>query len=174
MPDAYEVMLEAELHKAFDVWSGYLDARTGEDPETRVRLRSFLERAGAAAAEGDSERARALIADMYDEAREAGLRWAPCLPRPCEADGQARDYAKDTLRQVLSLGLRDRLDHIAIFLSVTNRRIQAAPGLDEATRQDVRYITARAGMALDLAHATAASRELERLKEIARRWGVER
>ncbi|MHC5700738.1 hypothetical protein OTC26_004625 [Streptomyces tirandamycinicus] len=173
MPDAYKVMLDAELSKAFDVWSGYLDARTGEENQARARLRSTLESARAAAAEGEATTARALVADMYDEAREADLPWAPSPPRPCDVDRQARDYAKDALPQVLPLGLRDRLDHIAVYLSVTSRRLQAAPGLDAATRQDVLYITARAGMALDLAHPTAAQRELERLEAIARRCGVE-
>ncbi|MFE6489542.1 hypothetical protein ACFVGN_42350 [Streptomyces sp. NPDC057757] len=173
MPDAYEVMLDAELSKAFDVWSGYLDAETGDDPQVRARLRSVLESAREAAAEGDPVTARALVTDMYDDAGEAALRWAPSPPRPCEADRQARDYAKDTLPQVLSLSLRDRLDHVVVSMSVTRRRLEAAPGLDAATRQDVLYITARAGMALDLAHLTAARRELERLKVIARRCGVE-
>ncbi|MEU3787036.1 hypothetical protein [Streptomyces sp900129855] len=173
MPDAYEVMLNAELSKAFDVWSGYLDARTGEDPEVRARLRSMLESARAAAAEGDPVSARALVADMYDDAREAALPWAPSPPRPCEADRQARDYAKDALPQVLPLGLRDRLDGIVLSLYVLGRRLETVPGLDAATRQDVLYVTARAGMALDLAHPAAARRELERLKAIGRRWGVE-
>ncbi|MEU9314863.1 hypothetical protein [Streptomyces sp. NPDC048295] len=173
MQDAYEIMLDAELSKAFDVWSGYVDADTGEDPHVRTRLRSTLESARAAAAEEDRSFARALVADMYDDAREAGLRWAPRPPRPCEADSQARDYAKDELRQVLPLELREDLDSVAIYLRVTGRRLQAAPGLDAATRQDIIYITARAGMALDLADPTAARRELERLKAVARRWGVE-
>ncbi|MFJ9821373.1 hypothetical protein ACIRU3_40190 [Streptomyces sp. NPDC101151] len=173
LPDAYKVMLDAGLSKAFDVWSGYLDARTGEDPQVRARLREMLESAREAAAEGDPTAARVLIADMYDEAREAGLPWAPSPPRPCEEDQQVRDYAKDALPHVLSLGLRDRLDHIAVHLSVTGRRIEAAPDLDAATRQDVLYITTRAWMALDLANPTAARRELDRLKTIARRWGVE-
>ena len=94
--------------------------------------------------------------------------------RPCEADSQTRDYAKDELRQVLPLELREDLDSVAIYLRVTGRRLQAAPGLDAATRQDIIYITARAGMALDFADLTAARRELERLKALARRWGVER
>ncbi|MEU1407329.1 hypothetical protein ABZ471_34155 [Streptomyces sp. NPDC005728] len=173
MPDAYKVMLDAELSKSFDVWSGYLDARTGEDPQVRARLRSTLESARAAAAEGDPATARALVADMYDDAREAGLPWAPSPPRPCEADRQVRDYAKDALPKVIPLDLRDSLDQIGIFLRVTNRRLRSAPGLDAATRQDVLYITARAGMALDLAHPAAARRELERLEAIARRCGVE-
>ncbi|MET9434914.1 hypothetical protein [Streptomyces sp. NPDC006551] len=166
-------MLDAELSKAFDVWSGYLDARTGEDPEARARLRSTLESARAAAAEGDPASARALLAGMYDDAREAGLLWAPLLPRPCQADAQARDYAKDELRQVLPVDLREHLDSLAVYLSVTGRRLKNAPGLDATTRQDIRYITARAGMALDLAHPRAARHELERLKTIARRCGVE-
>ncbi|GAA1911390.1 hypothetical protein GCM10009837_39820 [Streptomyces durmitorensis] len=173
MPDAYEAMADAELSKAFDVWSGYLDARTGEDPQVRARLRSLLESARESASEGDFSTARALVADMYDDAREAALRWAPSPPRPCEADRQARDYAKDVLRQVLPLGLQDRLDHVAVSLSVTGRRLQAAPDIDAATRQDILYVTARAEMALDLAHPTAARRELERLEVIARRCGVE-
>ncbi|MFJ8668872.1 hypothetical protein [Streptomyces sp. NPDC093600] len=172
MPDTYEIMLDAELNKAFDVWSGYLDARTAEDPEARARLRSTLESARAAAAEGDPASARALVADMYDDAREAGLPWAPSPPSLCEADAQARDYAKDELRQVLPVGLREELDTIALFLRVTGRRLRATPGLSTATCQDIRYITARAGMALDLAHPTAARHELERLKAIARRCGV--
>lgn len=174
MPDVYEILLDAELSKAFDVWSSYLDARTGEDPQARARLRSTLERAREAAAESDRGAARALVAEMYDEARGAGLPWAPPLPGPCATDRQTRDYAKDELRQALPLDLRDDLDTIAIFLSVTGRRLDAAPGLDAATRQDILYIQARAGMALDLAHPAAARRELERLKAIARRWGVER
>ncbi|MFG3493441.1 hypothetical protein [Streptomyces sp. NPDC047928] len=173
MPDAYEVMLDAELSKAFDVWSSYLDARTGEDPRVRAGLRAMLESAREAAADGEPATARAVLADMYDEAREAALPWAPSPPRPCEADRQARDYAKDALPRVLPLDLRDRLDGIALFLSVTGRRLRTAPGLDAATRQDVLYITARAGMALDLAHPAAAHRELDRLKAIARRCGVE-
>ncbi|NBM14715.1 hypothetical protein [Streptomyces sp. GC420] len=172
MPDAYRVVLDAELSKAFDVWSGCLDARTGEDPQARARLCSMLESARASAAEGDAATARAWVADMYEDAREAGLPWAPSPPRPCEADRQARDYAKDALPQVLPLGLRDRLDHIALSLRVTGRRLQTAPGLDEATRQDVHYITGRAWMALDLAHPTAARHELERLEAIARRCGA--
>ncbi|WKX17486.1 hypothetical protein [Streptomyces sp. HUAS CX7] len=173
MPDVYKIMLDAELSKAFDVWSGYLDARTGEDPQARARLRSSLESAREAAAAGDPASARALVAEMYDDVREAGLPWAPVLPDPCTADRQARDYAKDDLREVLPLHLRDELDSIEIFLSVTDRRLRTAPGLDRATRQDILYITARAGMALDLAHPTAARRELERLEAIARRCGVE-
>ncbi|MFJ9590607.1 hypothetical protein [Streptomyces acidicola] len=85
---------------------------------------------------------------MYDKAREAALLWAPSQPRPREADRQMRDYAKDTLPQVLPLGIRDRLDHVAVSLRVTGRRLEAAPGFDEATRQDVLYNTARAGMAV--------------------------
>ncbi|MER5915028.1 hypothetical protein ABT124_32345 [Streptomyces sp. NPDC001982] len=174
MPDAYKVMLDAELSKAFDVWSGYLDAHTGEDLQVRAELRSMLESARAAAAEDEDAIARSWIADMYDEAREAGLPWAPSLPRPCEVDRQVRDYAKDALPQVLPVGLRDRLDHIAVSLYVTELRLQdAAPSVDAATRQDILYITARAWMALDLAHPAAAQRELERLKVIARRCGVE-
>ncbi|MGK5733769.1 hypothetical protein [Streptomyces sp. URMC 124] len=174
MPDTYKSMLDAGLNKAFDVWSSYLDARTGEDPAVRDRLRSALESARAAAAGGDSVTARTLVADMYDDARAAGLRWAPSPPRPCEADRQARDYAKDDLRHVLPVELREHLDSIAIYLSVTGRRLRTAPDMDDATRRDIGYITARAGMALDLAHAAAAQHELERLKAIARRWGVER
>ncbi|MFI2367798.1 hypothetical protein [Streptomyces sp. NPDC018833] len=173
MPDVYKIMLDAELSKAFDVWSGYLNARTGEDAQVRARLRSTLDSARAAAAEGDPASARALLAEMYDDARGAGLAWAPVQPGPCAADRQARDYAKDELRQVLPVHLREDLDSIAIYLRVTARRLQAAPGLDAATRQDTLYISARAGMALDLAHPTAARRELERLKAIARRCGVE-
>ncbi|UUN26546.1 hypothetical protein [Streptomyces sp. FIT100] len=173
MPDAYKVMLDAELSKAFDVWSGYLDARTGAEPQAHARLRSMLESARAAAAEGGPVTARTLVADMYDEAREAGLPWAPSPPRPCEADRQVRDYAKDVLPQVLPLGLRDRLDHITVSLYVTGHRLQTASSLDAATRQDILYVTARAGMALDLAHPDSAQRELERLKAIARRCGVE-
>ncbi|MDX2960545.1 hypothetical protein [Streptomyces acidiscabies] len=52
------------------------------------------------------------------------------------------------------------------------RRFRGTPGLDTATREDVLYITARAESALDLAHADAAKRELERLKTLARRCGV--
>ncbi|MBX7547748.1 hypothetical protein K1Y78_06850 [Streptomyces sp. tea 10] len=173
MPDAYQVMLDAELSKAFDVWSGYLDADTGEDPQVRARLRSTLERARAAAAEGDLVSARAAVTDLYDEAREARLPWAPALPRPWEADEQARDYAKDELREALPPPVRDALGIIAISLSVTARRLQSLPGLDCGTRQDILYITARARMALDLAHPRAARRELERLKVIARRWSTE-
>ncbi|MEV8087226.1 hypothetical protein [Streptomyces nigra] len=169
----YQIMLDAELSKAFDVWSGYLNARTGEDPQARARLRSTLHSAREAAAAGDSECARALLAEMYDDAREATLPWAPLLPDPCTADREARDYAKDELGEVLPLPLRDELDGIALFLRVTGRRLRTAPGLDAATRQDILYITARAGMALDLAHPTAARRELERLQAIARRCGVE-
>ncbi|MEV7845996.1 hypothetical protein [Streptomyces cyaneofuscatus] len=123
MPDVYEIMLDAELSKAFDVWSSYLNARTGEDPQVRARLRSTLERARTAAAEGDRVCARALVAEMYDEARDAGLPWAPTSPAPRTADRQTRDYAKDELRQVLSVDLREDLDTIAIFLSVTGRRL---------------------------------------------------
>lgn len=173
MPDVYEVMRDAELRKAFDVWSGYLDARTGEDPKARAGLRTLLERARAAAAEGDPDAARGLVSDLYDEAREAGLAWAPALPCPCEADRQIRDYAKDELPHVLPLAVRDRLGTIGLFLSVTGRRLRSAPGLDAATRRDILYITARAEMALDLAHPAAAQRELDRLKAIARRCGVE-
>ncbi|MFF7357002.1 hypothetical protein ACFZA1_30840 [Streptomyces filipinensis] len=172
MPDAYEVMLDAELSKAFDVWSSYLNAHTGEDPEARARLRSTLESARAAAAD-DPVSARGLVADMYDDAREAGLPWAPVSPSACEADQQARDYAKDELRQVLPLHVREELDSIALHLRVTGRRLQNAPDLDVAARQDVLYLAARAWMALDLAHPAAARRELERLAAIARRRGVE-
>ncbi|MGW6026182.1 hypothetical protein [Streptomyces sp. NPDC055099] len=172
MPDAYEVMLEAELSKAFDVWSGYLDARTGEDPQVRARLRSMLDSARTAATEGDLATARSLVADMYDDASKAALPWAPSRPRPREADLQTHDYAKDTLRQVLPVGLRERLDHVALSLRVTGRHLQDAPGLDAATRQDILYISARGAMALDLAHPAAAGHELERLEEIARRCGV--
>ncbi|MET8750334.1 hypothetical protein ABZW32_09630 [Streptomyces sp. NPDC004667] len=169
----YRIMLDAELGKAFDVWSGYLDARTGEDPQVRARLRSALQSARAAAAEGDPVSARALVAEMYEDAAEAGLAWAPVPPGPRAADRQARDYAKDGLRQVLPVHLREDLDSIAIYLRVTGRRLRTAPGLDAATQQDILYVSARAGMALDLAHPTAARRELERLEAIARRCGVE-
>lgn len=173
MPDVYQIMLDAELSKAFDVWSGYLNARTGEDPEARARLRSTLDAAREAAAADDHAFARTLVAEMYDDAQEAGLPWAPLPPDPCTADRQARDYAKDDLREVLPVHLREELDSIAIYLSVTGRRLRAAPDLDTATRRDILYITARAGMALDLAHPTAARRELERLKAIAHCCGVE-
>ncbi|MFJ3979231.1 hypothetical protein [Streptomyces sp. NPDC090021] len=169
----YKIMLDAELSKAFDVWSGYLNARTGEDPQVRARLRATLQSARVAADEGDPLSARALVAEMYDDARKAGLPWAPVPSGPRAADRQARDYAKDELRQVLPVDLREDLDSIAIYLRVTGRRLQAAPGLDAATHQDILYITARASMALDLAHLVAARRELERLKAIARRCGVE-
>ncbi|MFI7237060.1 hypothetical protein [Streptomyces cyaneofuscatus] len=101
MPDVYEIMSDAELNKAFDVWSSYLNVRTGEAPQVRARLRSTLERARAAAAGDDRVCARALVAEMYDEARDAGLPWAPLLPGPCSADRQTRDYAKDELRHAL-------------------------------------------------------------------------
>ncbi|MFI2426306.1 hypothetical protein ACH5A7_19760 [Streptomyces sp. NPDC018955] len=169
----YKIMLDAELSKAFDVWSGYLDARTGEDPKARARLRSTLQSAREAAAAGNAEFARALVAEMYDDARETCLPLAPVLPGPCTADRQARDYAKDDLRQVLPVHLREELDSIAIYLRVTGRRLRTAPGLDTATHQDTLSISARADMALDLAHPTAARRELERLEAIARRCGVE-
>ncbi|MET9573564.1 hypothetical protein ACFYNW_06940 [Streptomyces virginiae] len=172
MPDVYEVMLDAELSKAFDVWSGYLNARTGEDPQARARLCSTLQSAREAAAGGETASARALVTEMYGDAREAGLHLAPVEPGPCTADRQARDYAKDELRQVLPVQLREDLDSIALFLRVTGRRLLTVPGLDAATRQDILYISARAGMALDLAHPTAARRELERLKVIARRCNV--
>ncbi|MER6349144.1 hypothetical protein ACWC10_25850 [Streptomyces sp. NPDC001595] len=174
MPDTYVIMLDAELSKAFDVWAGYLDADTGEDPEARARLRRTLEAARAAAADGEPTTARTLVADMYEDARGAGLRWAPSPPRPWEADRQARDYARNELRHVLSVDLRARLDSIELFLRVMTRRLYAVPGLDAATRQDILYLTARAEMALDLAHPAAARREYERLQDIARRWGVER
>ncbi|MEU9418997.1 hypothetical protein [Streptomyces sp. NPDC048272] len=168
----YKIMLDAELSKAFDVWSSYLNARTGEDARARSQLSSTLQSAREAAAEEDLVSARNLVAKMYHDAGEADLDWAPVQPGPCTADGQARDYAKDELRQVLPVQLREDLDGIALFLRVTSRRIQSAPGLDAATRQDILYISARAGMALDLAHPVAARRELERLKEIARRCNV--
>ncbi|MFD4509860.1 hypothetical protein [Streptomyces sp. NPDC058457] len=171
MPDVYEALLDAELSKAFDVWSGYLDARTGEDPEVRAELRSLLGDARTHAAEGDRAVARARLVDMDDTAREAGLPWAPRPPRPCEADRQARDYVKDAAPS-LPLYLRDRLDHIEVSLAVTGYRLQDAGDLEAATREDIVYVTARAWMALDLAHVTAAQRELERLKAIARRCGV--
>lgn len=173
MPDVYQVTLDAELSKAFDVWSGYLDADTGEDPEARARLRSMLEQARAAAAEGDLVSARAAVTDMYDDARETRLPWAPEPPRPCEADEQVRDYAKDELVKVLPLRARDALEIVALSLSVRGSRLQCLPGLDRATRQDIHYIIGRAKMALDLAHPTAVRRELERLAAIERRWGIE-
>jgi hypothetical protein len=173
VPDVYKIMLDAELSKAFDVWSGYLNARTGEDPQVRARLRSTLQSARVAAAKDELGSARALVAEMYDDARETGLPWAPVRPDSCAADQQARDYAKDELRQVLPVDLREDLDSIAIYLSVTGRRLRTVPGLDAATHKEILYISARAGMALDLAHPTAARRELERLKAIARRCGVE-
>lgn len=84
-----------------------------------------------------------------------------------------RDHAKDALPRVLPLGLRDRLGHLAVSLGVTGRRLQPAPGLDAATRQDAAYVTARAGTALDLARPTAARHAPERLRAIVRRCGVE-
>jgi hypothetical protein len=171
VPDVYGVLLEAELSKAFDVWSGYLDARTGEDPAARAALRSLLDDARALAAGGDRAAARARLADMDDTAREADLSWAPTPPRPCEADRQARDYVKDA-KPPLPLRLRDRLGGIEVSLAVTGYRLRDAGDLDAATREDIGYVTARAWMALDLAHAAAAERELERLKAIARRCGV--
>ncbi|MGW3088439.1 hypothetical protein [Streptomyces sp. NPDC001108] len=172
MPDTYRIMLDAELAKAFDVWSGYLGAETGEDPVVRERLRSALESARAAAAAGDREFARTRVADMYEEAEEARLRWAPTAPRPREADGQARDYAKDRLRGTMSVHRRERLDTLAILLRVGARRLLALPGLDGAVREDIDYITARASMALDLDHPVAAERELERLRALERRCGL--
>ncbi|MGW1587987.1 hypothetical protein [Streptomyces sp. NPDC002386] len=84
------------------------------------------------------------------------------------------DYAKDDRRTALPVSFREDLDSVAISLSVTNRRLQAAsPRLDAATREDIVYVTARASMAFDLAHLPAARRELERLEAIARHWGVE-
>ncbi|MFJ8076846.1 hypothetical protein ACIQ7Q_23615 [Streptomyces sp. NPDC096176] len=74
---------------------------------------------------------------------------------------------------MLPQGLRDQLFHIEVSLSVTGRRLRAVC-LDAATREDILYVTARAEMAFDLAHPTAAQRELDRLKAIARRWGAER
>ncbi|MFJ7017214.1 hypothetical protein ACIQUW_02530 [Streptomyces sp. NPDC101117] len=173
MPDVYGIMLDAELSQAFDVWSAYLDARTGEDHQARTRLRSTLRSAREAAGAGDLESARALVAEMYDDARDAGLPWAPVRPDARTADRQARDYAKDELRQLLPVDQREELDSIAIYLSVTRRRLRTAPGLDAATCRDILYVSARADMALDLAHPRAAWRELERLKAIARRCGVE-
>ncbi|MFE7468083.1 hypothetical protein ACFU6R_28835 [Streptomyces sp. NPDC057499] len=172
MPDAYRIMLDAELAKAFDVWSGYLDADTREDPAVRERLCSALESAREAAAAGERESARTKVAEMYEEAEEAGLRWAPVEPRPGEADRQARDYAKDRLRGTMSVHRRERLGSIAIHLSVATRRLLALPGLDPATREDIVYITARAAMALDLDHPVAARRELERLEAVERRHGL--
>ncbi|GHI82933.1 hypothetical protein Sxan_02970 [Streptomyces xanthophaeus] len=154
------------------MWSGYLNARTGEDPQVRARLRSTLQSARNAAAGGELDTGRALVTEMYDDARETDLPWAPVQPGPCTADLQARDYSKDELRTVLPVRLREDLDSIALFLRVTGRRLKNAPGLDAATRRDVLYVSARAGMALDLAHPTAARRELERLREIARRCNV--
>ncbi|MFM9447031.1 hypothetical protein [Streptomyces acidiscabies] len=72
----------------------------------------------------------------------------------------------------LPLPLRDRLDHVGLLLRVLGRRFRDTPGLDTATRDDVIHITARAELALDLAHVDAAKRELERLKTLARRCGV--
>ncbi|MFF2008300.1 hypothetical protein ACFVWY_04365 [Streptomyces sp. NPDC058195] len=168
----YKIMLDAELAKAFDVWSGYLAAGTGEDPDVRERLRSVLESAREAAAQGDRACARARVAELYEEAEEAGLRWAPAVPSPREADDQARDYVKDRLRGTMSVHRRERLDSIALFLRVSARRLRALPGLDPATREDIVYITARAAMALDLGHPVAAQRELERLRSLERRCGV--
>ncbi|MFC8696944.1 hypothetical protein [Streptomyces parvus] len=172
MPDAYGFLLDAELNKAFDVWSGYLNSRTGEDFGARARQRHLLEAARTAAAEDELAHARALVAELYDEAEAAGLPWAPARPAPEEADREARDYAKDELRKVFTVQGREDLDSIGIYLSVTRRRFRALPDLDAATRRDIDYICARAGMALDLAHATAARRELERLEALARRLGV--
>lgn len=173
MPDVYDLLLEAELNKAFDVWSGYLNARTGENPQVLARLRSLLESAREAAAEGDAASARGWVVDLYDEALDADLSWAPPWPRPCEADRQARDYVKDELPQALPLPQREELDGIALQLRVMARRLHAAPGLDTDARQDILYVSARAEMALDLAHPTAARHELERLSALARRWCVE-
>ncbi|MFB8384687.1 hypothetical protein ACFYZ6_24660 [Streptomyces rubiginosohelvolus] len=172
MPDVYGFLLDAEVSKAFDVWSGYLNSRTGEDPGARARLRNLLESARTAAAEDELAHARALVAEMYDEAEEAGLPWAPVRPGAEEADREARDYAKDELRKVFTVQRREDLDTIAIILRVTRRRFRSLPVLDATTRRDIDYICARAGMALDLAHATAARRELERLEALARRLGV--
>lgn len=172
MPDVYGFLLDAELSKAFDVWSGFLNSRTGEDPGARARLRDLLEAARTAAAEDEPARARALVAEMYDEAEEAGLPWAPVRPTAEEADRQARDYAKDDLRKTFTVRRREELDSIGIYLRVTRRRFRELPDLDAATRRDIDYICARAGMALDLAHTTAAWRELERLEALARRLGV--
>jgi len=170
---AYEALRDAGLRKAFDVWGGYLAARTGEDPRVLSRLRALLESAREFAAEGDADWARELVDQMYEEARDGGLRWAPTPPRPQEADAQARDYAKDVLPGVLSLELRDRLDAVEVSVRVLGFRFQDAPGLDESVRQDVLYLTARAEAALDLAHLAAAERELGRLRTLARWWGVE-
>ncbi|KND40117.1 hypothetical protein [Streptomyces acidiscabies] len=169
MTDAYEVFQDAGLRKAYDVWDSYLAASTGEDPNTRETLRSLLE---SAREYGEFTWAQTKLAEMYDEARKAGLTCAPPPPRPAEEDRQVRDYAKDLLRGSLPLRLLDRLNSIHISLRVLNRRFHDAPDLDTATREDVLYITARAESALDLAHADAAKRELERLKTLARRCGV--
>ncbi|BFO17165.1 hypothetical protein SHKM778_35530 [Streptomyces sp. KM77-8] len=88
MPDVYQIMLDAELSKAFDVWSGYLNARTGEDPEARARLRSTLDAAREAAAADDHAFARTLVAEMYDDAQEAGLPGLRSRPTPVRRTGR--------------------------------------------------------------------------------------
>lgn len=90
VPDVYKIMLDAELNRAFDVWSGYLNAETGENPRIRARLRATLQSAREAAAEGDPASARAWVAEMYDAARQGGLAWAPVSPDPCAADWLTR------------------------------------------------------------------------------------
>ncbi|MET8974399.1 hypothetical protein ABZX85_02155 [Streptomyces sp. NPDC004539] len=172
MTRAYKALRDAELRKAFDVWGGYLAARTGEDPLVLDRLRSLLESARENAAEQDLTWARELVDRMYEEAREGGLRWAPTRPRPREADAQARDYAKDVLPEMLSRQLRDRIDSVRSSVSFLERRFRDAPGLDEAVRQDALYLAIRAETALDLVHLRPAERELERLRALARWWGL--
>ncbi|WP_416968485.1 hypothetical protein [Streptomyces sp. 4F14] len=169
MTDAYKVFQDAESRKAYDVWDSYLAASAGEDPKVRETLRSMLE---SAREDGEYTWVQTKLAEMYDEARESGLTWAPTPPRPCEADRQVRDYARDLLRGSLPLRVLDRLDSIGLSLRVLNRRFDDTLGLDRATREDAVYITARAESALDFAHAEAAERELERLKALARRCGV--
>ncbi|WP_143076665.1 hypothetical protein [Streptomyces sp. MUSC 14] len=48
-----------------------------------------------------------------------------------------------------------------------------SPASTAPTRQDILFVTARAKMALDLAHPPAARRELERLEAVEGRWSIE-
>ncbi|MBT2403895.1 MULTISPECIES: hypothetical protein [unclassified Streptomyces] len=170
MTDMFEIWQRAELAKRVDVLESFLGSRYAGDPALSREVASDAAAARTALAAADPWRAQ----DCLDALERRAADWRghphfPAVPRPADADGQVRDYVKDRLRGVLSPVELDRLDFPHVSLSVLHRRLCGHPELDPQTREDIHYVHARGRMALDLGHADAAAREVERLRAIEAR-----
>lgn len=91
----------------------------------------------------------------------------PGVPRPDEADRQARDHVKDILRGHLAIADRDWMSWTKLCLDVDFFALRRVRGLDQETREDVFYTYGRGTMALDLGHRAAAEREMARLSRLS-------